>query len=373
MIAPRGNVLSVVSDERKEVVFSKACTAKEIERTRTENADCREREMEDEDGEKERGDFSKGILVEGEFAFTKAVGEFCRGAVRAGRYRGNYRFNLKGQMEQRAWVKEKKVESKKVVMLGGSQFGRMRDEIVRMDEAGVKVEKMVRMRGQVTDEAVDQALAELAVLETYPDAFVIGGPGNSLMVHGRPEVRGFNPERTVRMRKGENGPSEKWEVRYHMEAPKRITMVEKRLLVDSVVKLVSGVNELFPETEVVYVIMFPRHVEKCCDRTEHMTDNDTVIMDNLRRDIDRDIVDTLRDMDKNIRILKWWDILGLDSDKTVGEVKRMQLVEGDRVHLTVRANRFAAVSLCIRVPESESEIEETKSDAGSYIKKPRLR
>jgi hypothetical protein len=131
------------------------------------------------------------------------------------------------------------------------------------------------------------------------------------------------------------------------------------------------VNELFPETEVVYVTMFPRHVDRCCDRTEHMTDNDTVIMDNLRRDVDRDIVDTLRDMDKKIRILEWWDILGLDSDKTVGEVKRMRLVEGDGVHLTVRANRCDAVSLCIRV--RDSEIEETKSDAGSYIKKSRLR
>jgi hypothetical protein len=66
------------------------------------------------------------------------------------------------------------------------------------------------------------------------------------------------------------------------------------------VKLVSGVNELFPETEVVYVTMFPRHVEKCCDRMGHMTDNDTVITDNLRRDVDRDIVDTLRDSDRRI-------------------------------------------------------------------------
>jgi hypothetical protein len=192
------------------------------------------------------------------------------------------------------------------------------------------------------------------------------------MVHGRPEVRGFNPERTVRMQRGENGQNEKWEVRYHMVAPKRITMVEKRLLVDRVVKLVSRVSELFPETEVVYVTMFPRHVERCCDKTDHMTENDTVIMDNLRRDVDRDIVDTPRDMGKDVRILEWWDILGLDSDKTISKVKRMRLVEGDGVHLSVRVNRCAAVSLCIRVREAESEIEEAKSDTGRYIKKPRL-
>jgi hypothetical protein len=100
-------------------------------------------------------------------------------------------------------------------------------ELARMTEAGVVVEKMVRLKGQVTDETVDQALSELAVMETYPDVIVIGGPGNSLMVHGGAEVRGFNLERTVRMRKSENGQSEKWEVRYHMENPKRITMAEK--------------------------------------------------------------------------------------------------------------------------------------------------
>jgi hypothetical protein len=193
------------------------------------------------------------------------------------------------------------------------------------------------------------------------------------MVHGGAEVRGFDPERTVRMRKSETGQSEKWEVRYHMENPKRITMAEKRQLVDRMVKLVSGTNELFPETEVIYVTMFPRHVEKCCGRMDHMTDNDTVITDNLRRDVDRDIVDTLRDADRRIRILEWWDILGLDSDKTVNDVKRMRLVEDDGVHLTSRANRCAAVSLCIRVRENESESEDAKSDAGSYFKKPRLR
>jgi hypothetical protein len=176
------------------------------------------------------------------------------------------------------------------------------------------------------------------------------------------------------MSKSENGLSEKWEVRYHMEDPKRITMVEKRLLVDRVVKLVSGVQELFPETEVVYMTMFPRHVDRYCDSQEHMTDNDTVIMDNIRRDVDRDIIDSLRDMDRKIRVLEWWDVLRLEGDKTVSDMKRMRLVEDDGVHLTVRANRCAAVSLCIRVREKEmeNEHEEPKSHTGSVIKRPRL-
>ncbi len=71
--------------------------------------------------------------------------------------------------------------------------------------------------------------------------------------------------------------------------------------------------------------------------------------------------------------MEWWDILGLDSDKTATDVKRMRLVEDDGVHLTSRANRCAAVSLCTRMRENEGEFEDLRSEAGSYIKKPRLR
>jgi hypothetical protein len=55
-------------------------------------------------------------------------------------------------MEQRAWVKDKRTGTKKIVIVGGSQLGRMRDEIVRLDCAGVVVEKVVRIRGEVRDE-----------------------------------------------------------------------------------------------------------------------------------------------------------------------------------------------------------------------------
>jgi hypothetical protein len=108
------------------------------------------------------------------------------------------------------------------------------------------------------------------------------------------------------------------------------------------------------------------------NKSDHMTENDIVVMDNLRRDVDRDIVDTLKDMGKNIRVLEWWDLLGLDNDKTVAEVKKMKVVESDGVHLSVRANRCAAVSLCIRMREEENAIEEDKSEAGRYIKKAML-
>jgi hypothetical protein len=45
--------------------------------------------------------------------------------------------------------------------------------------------------------------------------------------------------------------------------------------------------------------------------------------------------------------------LGLDKDKTVMEVRGLGVTEGDGVHLTSRAKRVAAVSLCHRVMEVE--------------------
>ncbi len=70
-----------------------------------------------------------------------------------------------------------------MVILGGSQMGRMKDEIVELKD-GVRVEKMVRMQGEWTDETVDKALSELARLEGYPGIIVVRGPGNSVMRHG---------------------------------------------------------------------------------------------------------------------------------------------------------------------------------------------
>jgi hypothetical protein len=43
-----------------------------------------------------------GISVEGEFVFSRAVGEFLREEVRAGTFKGNYRMNLREQMRMRS-------------------------------------------------------------------------------------------------------------------------------------------------------------------------------------------------------------------------------------------------------------------------------
>jgi hypothetical protein len=132
---------------------------------------------------------------------------------------------------------------------------------------------------------------------------------------------------------------------------------------------VREAKELFPESLVVYMTMFPRHVEKCCERDGHMVTSDVIGLDSVRRDVDRDVIEMLQDVDKDIKVLQWWDILGLDNDKTVNEMRLLRVMDSDGVHLSSRANRNAAVNLCRRVREmvrraTRDQDMETEEDGG---------
>jgi hypothetical protein len=99
-----------------------------------------EMETEGNDEQTARETFDKGISVEAEFAFTKAVGSFCRESAREGRFRGNYRFNLKEQMEQKSKLTTMgqqttaNREPVRVLLIGGSQMGRIGTEIGKMEK-----------------------------------------------------------------------------------------------------------------------------------------------------------------------------------------------------------------------------------------------
>ncbi len=55
---------------------------------------------------------------------------------------------------------------------------------------------------------------------------------------------------------------------------------------------------------VSYLMMFPGHVEPCCQ--EHMSTEDVWVMDGVRRDVDKDIVDMLGDEDGGVNVIDWW-------------------------------------------------------------------
>jgi hypothetical protein len=64
----------------------------------------------------------------------------------------------------------------------------MKSEIENLGVEGVDVVKMVKLSGLLTEEEVNKALSELAVIGEYPTSIVVGGPGNSLMEHGAEEI-----------------------------------------------------------------------------------------------------------------------------------------------------------------------------------------
>jgi hypothetical protein len=54
-----------------------------------------------------------------------------------------------------------------------------------------------------------------------------------------------------------------------------------------------------------------------------------------------------------MQVVEWFDLLGWDSEPGLEELVRMDVVCGDDVHLTAKANSFADVSLCCRIAEVE--------------------
>jgi hypothetical protein len=305
-------------------------------------------ECEQDREQESRDSFAKGVSIEGEFAFVRAVGNFCKKGVWNSRYKGNYSFNVKRQMEMRDLFEQRgnKVNTVSLCIVGGSQLGRLAKEIANGEGNGLKVVGEVRVKGRLEENGVEVALDELARMTEQPEKVLIGGPTNSLVEHGTGDTRGFGPERKVKVRVNRSTGETEWETRYHLSKLRKIGMVERRDLVDRTVRLIRGAQAIFPWAEVSYVTMFPRHVEPCCDR--HMTQEDVWVMDSIRRDVDRDIVDMLGDGDDGVSVIEWWDVLGFEKDMTVKEMQRMGFVGDDGVHLTRRANRCAAASLCIR-------------------------
>ncbi len=255
----RGNTLTLIRDVRVEWELKGAGLAKEIQKMmvkrdgkETDSVKCGEKQTKNDregqrqrmetdsekdgdtvtDGDKEaqrhRDHFDRGVSIEGEFSFVRAVGNFCKKSVRAGSFKGNYNFNVKQQMEMRELVERKggKREDVTVVLEGGSQMGRLAKELD--SKQGVGVLDMVRVKGKVDDGTVDDVLDELAGLSVHPDKVVIGGPTNSLVEHGEKGLRGFGSERQVRIRRGVAEKETEWVTRFHMTAKENCDVGEKR-------------------------------------------------------------------------------------------------------------------------------------------------
>jgi hypothetical protein len=309
----------------------------------------------DENGVKRTVCEKNGVSIEGEFVFSRAVGEFLKEEVRAGTFKGNYVLNLKEQLKVRC-LRESGVDKRvKLVLVGASQMGRMGQEMVNVHGDKVVVVGRVKMSDEHTEKRHAEMVEEIHRMKDEVDVVVIGGPANSLVKHGKEGERGFGGERHVRVTKDKDGDDE-WDLTYHLTDPVKITMTEKAELVEKMVDMMVDMKRTVgSEVRVVHVTMFPRFVEQCC--REHMTEEDVWLLDGIRRDVNRETKDMLLESGYDIEVVDWWTLAGARSELTVNEVRRSGLIDKDNVHLTNRTNRIAAVSLLNRLLErKESEM-----------------
>ncbi len=158
------------------------------------------------------------MSIEGEFVFSRAVGEFLKEEVRVGAFKGNYVLNLKDQLRLRC-MRESGVDKRlKVVLVGASQMGRMGQEMVRVHGDKVVVVGRVKMSDEHTDKQHAEMIEEVVGMKEEVDVVVVGGPANSLVKHGKECERGFGGERHDRVTKDKDGDDE-WNMTYHLDGP----------------------------------------------------------------------------------------------------------------------------------------------------------
>ncbi len=163
--------------------------------------------------------------------------------------------------------------------------------------------------------------------------------------------KGFCPERTVKVERKGNGEVSRVSVEYHLTEPERVSASEKRKLVELVVELVGRIEEALPGVQTLYLTMFPRFLERCCRAENHMSKKDSVVINGFRKAVDSDVAEEMEEM--GVQVIEWYDLLGWESEPRLAELLRKDVVCNDGVHLTSKANSFAAVSLCCRIAEVE--------------------
>jgi hypothetical protein len=347
-----GDNLTTVTGERTETRVCAADKPRELERMKNNGKLSTRMETDGGDGDEDRLQCEdNGISLEGEFAFGRAVGEFLKEEVRAGTFKGNYILNLKDQMRLREMREMESGKRLRVMLVGASQMWRLGEELMRKD--GVDVTGCVLMEAENTVKRNTEMLRELQKKKSEVDVVVVGGPTNSLVRHGKEGSRGFRGERIVKVSKSESG-REEWKVTYHLTDPVKINMVEKAELVDRFVDMLQKVKEVVGEKVVVaQVTMFPRFVRECCKK--HMTDEDVWLLDGVRRDVNKDIVDRVNDNGLRIETIDWWTLLGAREEMTLSELRRADCVDDDNVHLRVKTNKDAAEILFHRLLETVRE------------------
>ena len=348
----RGNKVEMIRGEKKEVMLRSLQPSKEIRKLLESKGRFGE---EEEYEQKRRGSFERGVSVEAEFVFTNAVSKFTREAVKEGSYNGIVVGNVKEQLLARAHLEEKGSGKSTVVVVGGSQMGRIAGEMEKIGGEVISVHKWHKISGEWTQAKLEEIKEKLMEDDFVPDKVVIGGPSNSTMRHGPESHRGFGPETVWKMEETKRGgPKDRMKCEYHMTEPVKISLLERSRLVKMVDDLVSFIELNLPTVKVVYMEMFPRFVERCCRREGHMSEDDAWVCDNNRREVEREIMVKLNG---RCEVVRWFESAGVSKEPELEQIRRMGVVGDDGVHLNGEMCKSTAVYLCSRLSEKEVVLE----------------
>ena len=119
-----------------------------------------------------------------------------REAVKEGSYKGIVVGNIKEQLLARARLEEKGNGRSLVLLVGGSQIGRIAGEMERIGGDVIRVHKWQKVAGEWTSEKLKERVMEDKFV---PDKVVIGGPSNSTFRHWPQSHQGFGAETVWRM------------------------------------------------------------------------------------------------------------------------------------------------------------------------------
>ena len=345
----KGNRVDFVRGEKKEVEIRHLKESEEIGKMMRSKG----KEQEEESVESERRkSFERGPSVEAEYAFAKAVSSYSRLAVKDGSYKGRPIGNVREQLAARAGLEEKVVGKSYVTVVGGSQIVRIAEKMEQVGGEAVGIWRRHKISGELTREKIEKVRMELLDSEVAPDCIVVGGPSNSLIRHGPNNRRGFGPEKRLVLK--EDGKGGELRQEFHLTEPARLSMVERVGVVRMVEELVKVCRETVPEARIVYLGMCPRHVERCCDRQDHMTEDDSWILENQRREVELEV--KLR-LEKEVEVVQWFEAKGLDKEPELAAVRRMGVVGEDGVHMSEDMCRSTAVALCFRLAEADVRME----------------
>jgi len=132
-----------------------------------------------------------------------------------------------------------------------------------------------------------------------------------------------------------------------------MTVCERAQVTSVVTEIVKACRERWPDAEIYYTGTLPRFVERCCGRKDHMTVDDPQVINNSRKELDREIVAKLVGERLEVTVLDWWEMLGMQGEPTVRDMMSKKILSADNVHLTAEANKNAAVYLCRRLVMTE--------------------